>query len=167
MLQELKLQRAETLNVTRVNRLCCFNTFNTILPVLQYIRMYSACAGKWNSVNRSFLSSSDSHKGSRQWCKYVQMCCWNSSPVFPLILLLRSLKKYEAPWMHRSKLSPSSGTRTTRNLGWEWLGPLRCAPGENEWKGAAMGRNEFCQRKETLGNTGTVCALGPLLAVLL
>jgi hypothetical protein len=31
MLQELKLQRAETLNVTRVNRLYCFNTFNTIL----------------------------------------------------------------------------------------------------------------------------------------
>lgn len=134
----------------------------SIHSILYYIRMYSACAGKWNSVNRSFLSSSDSHKGSREWYKYVQMCCWNSSPVFPLILLLRSPKKYEAPWMHRSKLSSSSGTRTTRNLGWEWLGLLRCAPGENEWKGAAMGRNEFCPKKRNLGQYRDCMRPGPI-----
>ena len=147
----------------------CVASIHSILyyQYYQYIRMYSACAGKWNSVNRSFLSSSDSHKGSRQWCKYVQMCCWNSSPVFPLILLLRSLKKYEAPWMHRSKLSPSSGTRTTRiwaGNGWD----LSAAPQEkmNE-REQQWAETSFAQRKETLGNTGTVCALGPLLAVLL
>ena len=44
MLHELKLQRAETLNVTRVNRLCCFNTFNTILPVLPvYSDVFGMC----------------------------------------------------------------------------------------------------------------------------